>query len=102
MKWLVDVDAPSTDNVTPERNNPGNAESVNQSSASSSRTEAGLEPQTVPTYSQLDNVATAQRSQYAQAIAKYKIGDEIRFFPPSYISPDEKALEHKNHLESKK
>ena len=31
-----------------------------------------------------------------------KVGDEIRFFPPSYKSPEEKALELQNQLESKK
>ena len=35
----------------------------------------------------------------------HKVGDEIRFFPPSYESPEEKekkALEQQNQLESKK
>ena len=32
----------------------------------------------------------------------YKIGDEIRFFPPSYKSPEEKALELLNQVESKR
>ena len=31
-----------------------------------------------------------------------KVGDEIRFFPPSYKSPEEKALEQQNQIESKK
>ena len=69
LRQVDEVHAHSADNLTAGRNNPGNTEGVNQSSASAGRTEAGLEPQTVPTYSQLDNVATAQRSQYLEAIA---------------------------------
>ena len=84
LNQVDEVHAPSTDDVTPGRSNPGNAEganggnldnpeSVNQSSASSGRTEAGLEPQlesqTVSVPSQLDNVAPAQKSQYLEAIA---------------------------------
>ena len=69
LNQVDEVDVPSTDNLTPGRNNPGDVEGVNQSSVSSGRTEAGLEPQTVPTYSQLDNVATTQKRQYLEAIA---------------------------------
>ena len=44
-------------------------------------------------------------TKYLEELSGWKarqVGDEIRFFPPSYISPEEKALERKNQLESKK
>ena len=43
--------------------------------------------------------------QYLKELSGWKarqVGDEIRFFPPSYKSPEEKALEQQNQLESKK
>ena len=42
---------------------------------------------------------------YLEELSGWKarqVGDEIRFFPPSYKSPEEKALELQNQLESKK
>ena len=42
---------------------------------------------------------------YLEELSGWKarqVGDEVRFFPPSYKSPEEKALERKNQIESKK
>ena len=44
-------------------------------------------------------------NSYLEELSGWKarqVGDEIRFFPPSYISPEEKASLRKNQLESKK
>ena len=54
---------------------------------------------------QVKAICGVETYPYLEELSGWKarqVGDEIRFFPPSYISPEEKALERKNQLESKK
>ena len=54
---------------------------------------------------QVESICGVETYSYLEELSGWKarqVGDEIRFFPPSYKSPEEKALERKNQLESKK
>ena len=59
-------------------------------------------------YERIENTAATlglDSYSYLEELSGWKarqVGDEVRFFPPSYKSPEEKALERKNQLESKK
>ena len=60
------------------------------------------------TYKRIEDIAAnfgLDSYSYLEELSGWKarqVGDEIRFFPPSYKSPEEKASLRKNQIESKK